>query len=120
MNPVVVVVAVLFAGMGLVALAAPKVIWAPFGVVPETPASRNEVRAVYGGFGIAIAALLFLAESHGADFRAGVIVAVAFALFGMAGGRIVSALIEPKSVIGYPAFFLLLEAAGGGLLFLSR
>lgn len=120
MNPVVVVVAILFAGMGVVALAAPRVIWAPFGVVPETPSSRNEVRAVYGGFGIAIAVLLFLAEKDGGDFRTGVLVAVAFALFGMAGGRIVSAVIEPKSVLGYPAFFLLVEAAGGGLLLLSR
>jgi hypothetical protein len=120
MNLVVVIVAALFAVMGVAALAVPRLVWEPFGVVPSTPASRNEVRAVYGGFGVAIAALLLVAEFQGAAFRDGVVLAAAVSLFGMGGGRLVSAVIEPKSIVGYPAFFLGVELLGGGLLLLAR
>jgi hypothetical protein len=120
MSLAVVVVAVGFAGMGLAALVRPAFIWAPFGVAPTTPASRNEVRAVYGGFGLAIAGLLFLADDASADFRDGVLVSVAVALFGMAAGRVISALFEPKALLGFPGFFLLVEAGLGGLLLVGR
>lgn len=120
MNFAVAVVAVFFAGMGLAALVRPAFIWAPFGVAPTTPESRNEVRAVYGGFGLAIAALLFWADSETADFRDGVLVSIAIALFGMAAGRVLSAFVEPKALLGFPGFFLLVEAGLGGLLLAGR
>jgi len=116
----VAVIAVGFAGMGLAALVKPALVWAPFGVVPSTPASRNEVRAVYGGFGIAFAALLFVADGWATDVRAAVLLTVAIALLGMAGGRVFSALVEPKALIGYPGFFLVLEVALAGLLLTAR
>ena len=53
------VVAVFFVLMGLMGLATPERIQAPFGTAVQTVDGRNEVRAVYGGFGIAIGALLF-------------------------------------------------------------
>jgi len=112
----VVVVAIFFAGMGIVALVRPAVVWAPFGVAPTTAESRNEVRAVYGGFGLAVAALLFAAEAGTADFRDGVLVSVAVALGGMAAGRLLGALVEPKPLLGMPGFFLVVEAALAGLL----
>jgi hypothetical protein len=65
MNVAVAVVATFLAGMGSVALVKPALIWKPFGVAPTTPAARNEVRAVYGGFGLAVAALLFTAALAG-------------------------------------------------------
>ena len=47
------IVAAGFAAMGLLALARPADVLAQFGVSVETPEGRNEVRAVYGGFGLA-------------------------------------------------------------------
>jgi hypothetical protein len=120
MNVAVAVAATFFAGMGIAALVKPALIWAPFGVAPTTPAARNEIRAVYGGFGLAIAALLLAADSSTADFRDGVLVSVSVALAGMAAGRVLGALVEPKSLLRWPGFFLLLEAALAALLLTAR
>jgi len=120
MSIAVTVVAIGFAAMGLAALVKPAVIWAPFGVAPTTPGSRSEVRAVYGGFGVAIAVLLFVADGWTAGLRAGVLLTVAVALAGMAAGRVVSAVLEPKALLGYPGFFLVLEAGLAALLLSAR
>ena len=119
MSILVLLVAIFFAGMGLAALVSPAFIWAPFGVVPSTPASRNEVRAVYGGFGLAVAGLLIAAEQASEGFREGALVAVAVALAGMAAGRLVSLAVEPAGLRGYPALFLGVEAALAGALVLA-
>jgi hypothetical protein len=119
MNPAALIVAIGFAGMGIAALVRPAFIWAPFGVEPTTPESRSEVRAVYGGFGLAIAALLVLTDDSVA-LRDGVLVAVAVSLLGMAAGRVVSALVEPRTLLRSPGFFLLVEAAAAGLTLTAR
>ena len=119
MSVLVLLVAVFFAGMGLAALVSPAFIWAPFGVVPSTPASRNEVRAVYGGFGLAVAGLLVAADRAGDSFREGALVAVAVSLAGMAAGRLIGLLVEPSGLRGYPALFLGVEAALAGALVLA-
>lgn len=103
MTALVLVVIVFFFGMGLVGLATPERISAIFGVPELTPDGRNEVRAVYGGFGIAIAVAL-TAAWFDPTLRPGVAIAVAAALFGMAGGRIVAALIERPAHV-YPSWF---------------
>src|ERR1700752_4403199 len=51
-------IAVFFLGMGLYALAAPAALVRPIGITLGESASRSEVRAVYGGFGLAIARVL--------------------------------------------------------------
>jgi hypothetical protein len=79
--------ALFFLGMGLLALARPARLVAPFGISLSGPEARLEVCAVYGGFGIAIAALLGLAAFDPAAHR-GEVTAVAVALIGMAGGRV--------------------------------
>ncbi len=109
MSILVAVVAVFFAGMGAAALVRPAVIWAPFGVAPTTPAARNEVRAVYGGFGIALAILLVVADKASAGFRDGALVATAVALAGMAGGRIVGFAVEPRGVGRFTVLFGVIE-----------
>ena len=119
MNAAALIIAIGFAGMGIAALVRPAFIWAPFGVEPTTPESRNEVRAVYGGFGLAIAALLVLTDDS-ADLRDGVLVAVAVSLFGMAAGRVVSALVEPRALLRAPGFFLLVEVGAGALALAAR
>jgi hypothetical protein len=105
----VAVVAIFFAGMGAAALVRPAVIWAPFGAEPTTPAARNEVRAVYGGFGIAVAILLVVADTSSAGFRDGTLVAVAAALAGMAAGRIVGFAVEPRSLSRFTVLFGVIE-----------
>lgn len=83
------VVALFFAGMGLYALTAPATMVRPFGVTLATATARAEVRAVYGGFGVAIAAVLVYA-SRVPEARTGVLITVGVALAGMAVGRVVS------------------------------
>jgi len=105
----VAIVAIFFAGMGAAALVRPSFIWAPFGVAPSTPAARNEVRAVYGGFGIAVAILLVLADRSSAGFRDGVLVAIAVALAGMAAGRVVGFAVETRSAGRFTLLFGAIE-----------
>lgn len=111
-------VAVFFAGMGVYGLAAPDALVAPFGVRLDGAEGRTEVRAVYGGFGLAIAALL-AASVAVADLRDGAVLAVAVALGGMALGRLVSRLVDRPARF-YPIwFFFWVEAVLAGLLLLA-
>ena len=119
MNPAALVVAIGFAGMGLAALVRPAFIWAPFGVEPTTPESRSEVRAVYGGFGLALAALLVLTDDSG-TLRDGVLVAVSVSLAGMAAGRVVSAVVDPRTLLRSPGFFLVVELGLAALALAAR
>jgi hypothetical protein len=47
--------------MGMGALARPTLVTAQFGMPDLTAAGRNEVRAVYGGFGVLMAWMLLIA-----------------------------------------------------------
>ncbi len=113
MELVVLAVALGFALMGLTALARPAYIGSFFDVRIESADGRNEVRAVYGGFGLAVALALLLATQR-AELRDGVIVCVSLALAGMAGGRLFSALLERPGF--WPWFFCGIEAAAAALL----
>lgn len=109
------VMAVFFAGMGVYGLLAPAALVRPFGVSLAGADARTEVRAVYGGFGVAIAVLLVLAMLQ-EDIRRGAALAVAFALFGMAFGRVAARMAERPSAF-YPSwFYFWVEAAGGAAL----
>ena len=115
MTLVIILAAVFFLGMGLFALARPAALIRPFGITLSVPESRAEVRAVYGGFGLAIAGVLALAAS-GHPARDGILITVAAALGGMAFGRLVSGLIDrPKAF--YPNWlYFLVEAVGAAAL----
>jgi hypothetical protein len=93
-DALILIVAVGFAAMGVVALLRPADVLAQFGVTVTTADGRNEVRAVYGGFGLAVAGLLAVAALGDPSTADGIVVAVAFALIGMAAGRLLSALRE--------------------------
>ena len=95
-------VLIFFLGMGLVALAAPETISRTFGTIKLTPDGRNEVRAVYGGFGLAVAAML-ACGLYNPGVRDGIFLTVAGSLAGMAAGRFVAAAIEPPSTF-YPSW----------------
>jgi hypothetical protein len=107
-------VAAAFALMGVAAVARPESIVAYFGTRGLTRDGRNEVRAVYGGFGLAIATLL-CATRYSAAIRQGAVLAVAVALLGMAAGRLLSVLIDGAPG-RWPWVFLLVELGGGGAL----
>lgn len=64
-------VGVLFAGMGLYVLAARAAPARPFGLSVPTAVSRAEIRAVYGGFGVAVAGVLFWSAFGAGEPRAG-------------------------------------------------
>lgn len=99
-------VAVFFLGMGFYGLVAPAALIRPFGVALDRPESRSEVRAVYGGFGVATAGVLGYAMLH-PELRSGVLLAVAVALVGMAAGRLLSALAGERTAF-YPNWFYFL------------
>lgn len=100
------VVAALFAAMGIYALARPVGLLTGFGVSVESVEGRNEVRAVYGGFGLAVAAVLVFAVASPATASAGVLLAVGVALAGMAAGRLVGIVVERPGSF-YPVWFWL-------------
>ncbi|KZB82139.1 DUF4345 domain-containing protein [Amycolatopsis regifaucium] len=95
MAPVLIgLVAVFFLGMGLLGLIAPRRLIRPFGITLDSATARTEVRAVYGGFGVAIAVLLGFAAFDVGGIQRGVAIAVAVALAGMAFGRLVARFAE--------------------------
>jgi hypothetical protein len=94
---VIVCVGVFFLGMGVYGLAAPAALARPFRMKIDSPESRSEVRAVYGGFGVAVSG----------------------ALAGMALGRLVSRVLDTSTSF-YPVwFYFCVEVVGAGVLFLA-
>ena len=97
--------------MGVGAIIKPAIVRAQFGILELTPAGRNEVRAVYGGFGVFMAIALLVALRQ-AELRDGILfavaVAVAAALGGMAAGRVVSAAVD-RAIDRAPLGYLVIE-----------
>ena len=115
---VVLLVAAGFAAMGAGALARPGLVLGQFGVAVDTPDGRNEVRAVYGGFGLAISALLAVAALGDHANSDGILVAVAVALGGMAAGRLVGAAVDRPSG-AYPVWVYFAIEVGGAAALLA-
>ncbi|SFB16035.1 protein of unknown function [Amycolatopsis marina] len=119
-NVVIIAVGVFFLAMGVYALTAPAALARPFRIVVEEPESRSEIRAVYGGFGIAVAVVLVLAVFDVAGIRAGVVVTVAAALAGMAFGRLVSRFLDRPTSF-YPVwFYFWVEVVAAGVLVIAQ
>lgn len=111
---VTVAVAVGFLLMALVAFASPGSVVAYFGTAELTQDGRNEVRAVYGGAGLAIAGLVVVAP-HLPRFGPGILLTVGLWLLGMALGRAISRAADGGAGF-YPWLFFTIEIAGGGAL----
>ena len=71
-------IAVFFLAMGLYALAAPTALAQPLGITLTSSTSRSEVRAVYGGFGVAMAGILGFAAVN-PEYRTGITLTAAAA-----------------------------------------
>ena len=78
------------------------------------------MRAVYGGFGLAIAGMLALAASN-VTVRDGILITVAAALGGMAFGRLVYGVVD-RSRAFYPNwfYFVVEVVAAAALLWAAR
>lgn len=114
--PVIAVVGIFFLGMGIYGLAAPAALVRPFGVQLGKPEARAEVRAVYGGFGVAIAGVLGYAVLR-PEVRFGIALTVGVALIGMALGRVVAVAAGDRTAFYPNWFYFLVElVAGGGLI----
>lgn len=105
----VIAVAVFFLGMGFVALWRPAVVLGLFDTAVITSEGRNEVRAVYGGYGVAMGLLLAGSLATPAAFRTGILLCFAVAVLGTAIGRLVSFGIDGRTGF-YPLLFLGIEA----------
>ena len=114
---VIAVIGVFFAGMGCYALAVPDAIVRPFGITLGSAAARSEVRAVYGGFGLAIAGVLGYAVVVDGAVRTGILITVGAALAGMAFGRLVSAVLDKRTAFYPNWFYFLVEAVAAAALF---
>ena len=115
-DAVLLIVAAAFAAMGAGAIARPRLVLSQFGVPVDTVDGRNEVRAVYGGFGLAIAALLAVAALADPTTADGIVLSVAVALAGMAAGRLISTAFE-RPAKTYPVWvYFAIEVAGAAAL----
>ena len=106
-NTLIYLIAVFFLLMGLAGIFRPMRILNLLSVKETSPEMRNEARAVYGGFGIAIAVALFLATRLD-GLRVGILFTVSLSMLGMAFGRIASLLVE-RPTGKNPYIFLILE-----------
>jgi Domain of unknown function (DUF4345) len=108
-NLAVFLVALAFLALGCTALLAPASIGRYFDVQITSIDGRNEIRAVYGGFSVAVTLALAIAV-HVDSLRPGIIACVSLSLAGMAFGRLASALFERPG--RWPWTFCALEAVG--------
>merc|ERR1711879_3737 len=112
-------VAALFFLMGAAGLFFPHFIFNIFSPdLPPTADWRNEIRAVYGGFGVAVSLILLGSTSMTAEVGRAVQRAIALQCFGMAGGRAFSFIFDyhGMSVRVFPWIFFFVELVGGYLL----
>lgn len=93
-----------YAGIGLASLVRPAMVPALFGGSAPTAASRTEIRAVYGGLPLAVAAGLAAAPVAAA-------VPAAVISAGMAAGRIAGATLEPERPAPVTVLFTAIELA---------
>ncbi len=110
------VVGVLFLLMGLGAFLQPRHFLQWFDIEAGTATARNEIQAVYGGFGVAMFVILLLPHWM-PELRSGIAIAVAAALAGMAFGRIVGAVRERPN--RWAVAFLGIEAVGAVALWVA-
>lgn len=114
----IVIIGVFFLGMGCVALVAPTIVPRQFGMTVSGSGDngRAEVRAVYGGFGLAMAAMLAVALVVAAA-RTGIIWTIGAALAGMAAGRVLSAIAGDRTRFYPNWFYFTIEAIAAAVLF---
>ena len=104
-------VALFFFGMGGLALVRPQRIVEIFGGRADTASSRNEVRAVYGGFGISVGGIVASLHVWPPMYARTAGLVLAAAVLGMAVGRVIGAIIERETRFWPTSAFVLVELA---------
>lgn len=99
--------AAFFVWLASMAFLYPRGLLRGFGIEVEGLDGMNEIRAVYGGFPLIMAIGLVLSLWR-ADLRVAAPLAVAFAMVGMAAGRVISAAVD-QSAGKLPVTFLIIE-----------
>jgi dolichol kinase len=108
LGTICVVAAALFYGaIGVSAIMRPKHLLRGFSIEAAVSESRNEIRAVYGGFPLAVAGLLLFSLTQ-PELSDGILTSLSICSAGMAFGRILSALMD-KTIGKHPLVFLILE-----------
>lgn len=106
--------AAFYAFIGVNALWRPKHVLRAFDLVAQTPAARNEIRAVYGGLTLAMSASLLNGLFYGAGFV--VFLTIASITLAIALARLTSAVID-RAFAPAPRLWTLLEFLVAGALF---
>jgi hypothetical protein len=112
--------ALFFLGMGLVALGRPGRVIDRFGVTVESLEGRNEIRSVYGGFGVAVGFLLGWAVFTDGRGELWIPSVIAVLCFGMAVGRLVSMAADRTRGSAVVWRYVVLELALAASLFVSH
>lgn len=100
--------ACLYGVLAVVALVRPAVVLGLFGGATPTPQARNEIRAVYGGFSLAVALVAWRSDPARPE-DAGRLRTAALASLGMAGARLAGMVVERRVAMWPTGFFLVLE-----------
>ncbi len=85
--------AIFFFAMGALALVAPTRFIETLGLRCDNRNGRNEIRGVYGGFGVAMSGVCVVALTNSV-LRPGLLWGLAAAVFGMVGGRVWSTAVD--------------------------
>lgn len=111
MNKLIVSGAAAYAGLGIVSFLKPAMVPALFGGSAPTVDSRTEIRAVYGGMPLAMAATLAFAPSSA--------VPLGIATAGMAAGRAASGAMEQRPPSVVTGAFIAIETGLAAVLLLG-
>ena len=106
-----------FGLIGVAAMVRPHNLLEGFGIQAMQADSRNEIRAVYGGFPLAVAGLLLFSLTR-PDRSDGILIALATCSAAMAAGRVVSAVID-RRMGKAPLVWAALELVVAGLIALK-
>lgn len=107
---------VLFFVMGVGAIFFPQKVLGQFGIEQLSIDAKSEVRAVYGGFGLAMA-LALTWSAWAPSLSDGIFFTIALALAGMAIGRVASMIIDFKLGL-LPFIYFVVEAVFSAALFI--
>jgi len=113
----IVVVASLMALMGVCGIITPVRFLRFVGSETLGRDGRNEVRAVYGGFGLMMGGILLYAVQETA-YQPGILLCMGLALAGMAIGRIIS-IVPDRGISAFMVFTCISEFVAGGVLLLA-
>ncbi len=118
MNSIAIIAVALFmGGMGLSAIVAPVRFLRFVGSETLGRDGRNEVRAVYGGYGLMMCGALMYALQQ-TDYQSGILLCMGLALCGMALGRVIS-IVPDRGISPMMIAVLMGELIGGGLLLIA-